>query len=213
VLVSDHLSIAALPMKSFSFAATLLVLTLGACATAPTQEMSDARFALRAAEEAGARTYTPETLAAARGTITNAERQLETGSFVDARNYAIQARETAMRARNMALALAEASDAVERASQLGVSWSPAAEALKKAREAASRNDELHTLTESAKAVELSELAINQANLELAKRILDGCQPGKYAENIVLVERARRALAEHQGKEALTLAKRACGGSD
>ncbi len=58
-------------------AAVAALLLLAGCATAPVQEMSDARQAIQAAEEAGAAEYAPEALQDARRLLTSAERKLQ----------------------------------------------------------------------------------------------------------------------------------------
>lgn len=81
----------------------VLILTLAACATAPVQEMSDARQAIRSAEAAGAAQRSPDSLRAAHGLLQQAQGRLEAGAYDDARQYAVDARDEAIKAREMAL--------------------------------------------------------------------------------------------------------------
>lgn len=90
----------------------LVVLVAGAmlfgCATEPpVQEMSDARQAIMAAEEAGANDTAQEPLAEARRYITEAEQQIRDEAYGPARA-------NAMRAKNRALQALEAAESAER---------------------------------------------------------------------------------------------------
>ncbi|BAZ93451.1 uncharacterized protein FOKN1_1051 [Thiohalobacter thiocyanaticus] len=81
----------------------LLLLLLTGCATAPVQEMSDARQALLAAEEAGAVEYAGDTLANARAYLGRAEQALSAHDYERARVQAELARAAAREARELAL--------------------------------------------------------------------------------------------------------------
>lgn len=189
-----------------------LASALGACASAPTQEMSDARLALRAAEDAGAQDYAAPTLSAAQGTIADAERQLESGKYVRARNYAILARAEAMKARSVALAIAQAKAAVDEAARLHALSAAAQAALKNAREAAGQDRPDRALAEAERAAELARQDSNGARLEAARRLLGACTEAQRAANGGLIENAQKAVAAGDGKAAEEYARRACGGA-
>ena len=78
-----------------------LVLLL-ACTAAPVQEMSDARQAIVAAEQAGAGERAPAELAQAKALLDSAEDKLERKFFTGARRDAEAARERALRALRLA---------------------------------------------------------------------------------------------------------------
>jgi len=80
--------------------------SLGGCAGAPFQEMSDARQAIRAAERAGAAQYAPDPLAEARQLVERARLGMQKGDYRQARDDAEQARSRAMEARRLAEAAA-----------------------------------------------------------------------------------------------------------
>jgi len=83
---------------------SLIVLLFVACATtAPVQEMSNARQTIQAAVEAGAEIHAPAELANARELLEDASRELEVGNYPLARDYAVQAKQRAMQARQTAL--------------------------------------------------------------------------------------------------------------
>jgi hypothetical protein len=75
----------------------ILAAVLG-CASAPVQEMSDARQAIAAAEDAGAAQRAPEALVAARQSLSDAEASLQTHSFGLARTHALSAKNKAVEA-------------------------------------------------------------------------------------------------------------------
>lgn len=83
--------------------ATLAALALAACVGPPVQEMSDARQAIEAAEEAGALEHAPMQLRFARDLVSSAETKLEKRAYNGARRDARLAREKAVEALNMTL--------------------------------------------------------------------------------------------------------------
>ncbi len=68
------------------------------CASAPVQEMSNARQAIRAAENAGAATAAPAELEEAKALLVRAEEHLERRDFKAARMEAKEARNRALQA-------------------------------------------------------------------------------------------------------------------
>ncbi len=75
----------------------LLALTIAACATAPpVQEMSDARQAITAAEDADAARLAPVPLSDARRFLAQAETQIANRSFGLARTNAVRAKNRAV---------------------------------------------------------------------------------------------------------------------
>jgi len=117
-----------------------IVLMLTACATAPTQEMSDARQAVRAAQEAGAQLHAPDVLNNAEQQLDHAGEQLHKHDYRQARKDAVAAREQAFDAQEMALAIGAAVNSVEKARDKGVLSAEADVLLKRAKEAASHGD-------------------------------------------------------------------------
>lgn len=70
----------------------MLCVSLGACAGAPVQEMSNARQAIKAARDAGADRVAPERLSEAQALLERAESHLQRRAFRDARRDALAAR-------------------------------------------------------------------------------------------------------------------------
>jgi hypothetical protein len=73
-------------------------LLVGCVATPPIQEMSDARQAIAAAEEAGADRFAPDEIGEARRFLQQAETDIEGEAFGLARTNALRAQDRAMRA-------------------------------------------------------------------------------------------------------------------
>jgi hypothetical protein len=76
----------------------LLSIGVGACASAPVQEMSNARQAIAAADEAGAEAVAGTLMAEARALLASAEHKLERHNYVGARMDAENARLKAVEA-------------------------------------------------------------------------------------------------------------------
>ena len=80
----------------------MLAALLAGCASAPVQEMSDARQAIRAAQDAGAATSAPALFAEAQQALNRAEGLLDKRFFRAARRNAEQAHEKAVEALEQA---------------------------------------------------------------------------------------------------------------
>ncbi len=83
---------------------------MAGCSSAPVQEMSDARQAIRSAEAAGAATYSPRQLDEAQRLLNRAQSKLQAGAYGEARNYALDAWDQAVRARDNANARPSAEE-------------------------------------------------------------------------------------------------------
>lgn len=68
------------------------------CTTAPVQEMSNARQAIRAARDAGAERAAPKTLTEAQALLEQAEASLQKRAYREARRNAVSARSKAAEA-------------------------------------------------------------------------------------------------------------------
>jgi hypothetical protein len=85
-------------------AACLVLAALAGCASAPVQEMSDARQAIQAAEEAGAELHAPQALNDARRLLGEAEQTLQREAYARTRHLAREARRRAAEALEAAQA-------------------------------------------------------------------------------------------------------------
>lgn len=123
------------------FIATTLV-GIAACATYPSQEMSDARQALRAAHEAGAEQHAPSLLRKATTHLFDAEKGLgsQAPAYGTARQNALAAKEEAVKARKVAVAIHEAKIALAHLPQHNRFTQQAQQALEKALQAEARGE-------------------------------------------------------------------------
>lgn len=87
-----------MPVPHLRLAALVVALVLGGCASAPVQEMSDARQAIQAAEDAGAEQVAPEALQDARLLLDRAQKKLARQAYNSARTDAREARRRAAEA-------------------------------------------------------------------------------------------------------------------
>jgi hypothetical protein len=95
--------VGSLPNKNIKMfrvlAAAFAALAIGACVTAPpVQEMSDARQAISAAEEANAERVAADELADARRFLAEAERHIQQEAYGPARLNAVRAKNRALQA-------------------------------------------------------------------------------------------------------------------
>ena len=72
------------------------------CTPPPSQQIADAEAALSAAKEAGAETYAAQEYASAESKLEEARKSLEAMHYTDAKNQAIDARDTALLAKSLA---------------------------------------------------------------------------------------------------------------
>lgn len=90
-------------MKSVNYLVLCLVVLIGACASIPAQEMSDARQAVQAARDLGAATHAPERLNRAEDLLDQAKQALDAGQYDAGRAHALAAKGEAAQARTQAL--------------------------------------------------------------------------------------------------------------
>ncbi len=92
-------------MKPTLIVLVLLSMMVTGCETIPVQQMSDARQAYRAAQQAGADTYAPKLFAEVKVLMEDADRFLAEGRYSLAGKIAERARVLAIKARKKALAV------------------------------------------------------------------------------------------------------------
>lgn len=136
----------------------LLVLT--ACAGLPTQEMSDARQAVRAAHDVGAAEHASENVKQAEALLDRAERELEQGDFGDARDDATAARAAAIKAQDIAQVMSATKAVLQQATQREVLSSEAQSLYDRAVQAASDNRVYEAIRLANEARHLAEQDLN-----------------------------------------------------
>jgi hypothetical protein len=132
------------------------LLLLSACATAPTQEMSDARQAVRAARDAGAYRHAPVTLKNAEDHLNSAGAGIHRRNFREARKDALAAKSDAINAQDMAHAIGSAASAVDEARQRGVLSAETEQLLLQAQKVASDGDVQMAIRLANEARDLAE---------------------------------------------------------
>jgi hypothetical protein len=133
-------------------------LALGACAGAPTQEMSDARQALGAARDADAPRHAPGAYGQAVAHMEAAATSLQDGAYEVARERALAARSAAIDARRVAAAIGDAVRALGQAGGEGAARADAARLLEQARRAAARGDAEAAIDLAGRAVRRAAVA-------------------------------------------------------
>ena len=156
MIASGHPAVAVLGMKRTSptakstdpvrrlrllAGAMFTVALIAACASMPTQEMSDARQAVFSARDAEASAYAPRSMESAEQLLIQAEQFLKQGRYDAARGDALEARQAAMKARQVAVAIAEARVAVEDAKARGSASASAQGLVDEAQSAGRQGDE------------------------------------------------------------------------
>ncbi len=132
---------------------------LAGCASAPTQEMSDARQAVSAAHDVGAAEHASENVQQAEHLLDKAARELEQGDFGDAREDAEAARVEAIKAQDIAQVMSATKLVLQNASQRGVLSNDASTLFDQARLAVDEN-RVH------EAIRLANEARHQAEQDL-----------------------------------------------
>lgn len=187
----------------------LVAVFVAGCASAPTQEMTDARQAMQAAREAGALAHAPVNLDAAQGSLTRAEGALEASDYRRARDEAVAAKKAAVSARNIAVAIGGAVEALDQARRLGFQWRDIQALLEEARVAAARGDESGAVNLANQARFQSEASLRQYHLEQARVTLEelAAHQGRMsAAQRARYDQARQALRDQDGRRANDLAQ-------
>jgi len=179
------------------------------CISAPTQEMSDARLAVKAASEAKASYYVPNTLAKAEENLAKAEDSLRTGQLIQARRSAILAKQQAINAHKMASAIDYAKTIWQTVATIKLSGQDVEKLIKQAEVAAQQEDIDNVLQFADEAQRQGELALNQAYLEQTVLLLCGLDEKKAhlgRIELATLNAAHNAHQQQQGKRAYQLAK-------
>lgn len=179
-------------------------LLLTACAAVPTQELSDARQAIQAAEQAGAADLLAPGLVIARQRLERAEQDAGAGHLAQARAGALDAKQAALELRRLAARIREAQAALEESRSLGALWIETEHLLQLAREAAAQGQGDTADQLLLRVTQQRELALNQYYLGQAEqnlRRLDELGFEGHGDWRERLERARAAYHADAGREA------------
>jgi nucleoid-associated protein YgaU len=193
---------------------------LAGCATAPTQEMSDARQAVQAAREAGAPLHTPVAMDSAEQDLSQAEHKLTKRDYKSARDEAMAAKQQAVKARNMALAIGQAKEAVEEAERAGALTQVTRDWLAQAEKASAAGNEEEVMRTVRRAKQeaqddmrrfqeekLRAAQENQAWLDKVPPLLDEARREATRLSVDQQQALRRgeeAYQQHDGRKAYDL---------
>lgn len=170
-----------------------LILTLvSGCATAPLQEMTDARLAVKAARDVRAAQYTPSALAAAEHSLVQAEQNLASGKLEQARENALAAKEYAIKAHDMAVAIDHTRTV----------WLDVNVLLEKAEKAAQQGDNALQLAEEAHQQAI--LVLNRIYLKRVHDLLEKikAQTAQLSpDELKMLEAVEIAYRDNDGKKA------------
>lgn len=183
------------------------VAVLSACASAPTQDMADARIALRTAEQAGARERANMLLTRAKRSLAEAEALLESGLYSDARTSAQFAVRTALAARNVAEEIALAEQEVAAAAQHNLELPAARAAVADAIAAAAAGKDEAAVRAARRAVDSARAQVNLVHLARARTLRQSCRGIAASESDLA--RADAEIARGRGAEALEILQRVC----
>lgn len=187
---------------------TLVIITvMVGCAYVPTQEMSDARQAIKAAREVKAVSYVPTHLAVAEQSLTTAEHYLEVGQFNQARLNAKLATEQAVDAYKMTVAITRAKTMEQSLTAIGYSAPTVNKLLEQAMASAQQQEVDKTITLANEAYHQGELLLNQAQLEQARLMISkiSTQLTDLTQNeLRILKLAQIAYRRYQGRKAYNL---------
>ena len=183
-----------------------LGLVLWACASAPIQEMSDARQALEAARHTQAELLAPVEIEQAERHLMRAEQALEVRDYRRAHREAERAKTHAVAARSLAAELNAARDAVAEAEQAGIPSAEAAALLAQAEQAAKVGLQEQALSLANQAQASLEQPLQQLYLGKARDLLDRHEgaPSMTGLQREQLQRAREAYDRGDGRAALQL---------
>jgi hypothetical protein len=198
-----------LQMKPINLLINLLVLQtiLTSCASLPTQEMSDARQAIKAAHGAKAELYVPGGLLHAEQDLSQAEQDLAQGQFQQARHHALLAKKRAVTAYEASMTLEHAKIIWQTITDLDQHATN--QTLVQAEAVALQGDVDNLLQLATVALQQGYQTLNQVYLAQARGLIDKWKTLHrtiYPGEAVILELAQQACEKNEGKQAVELMK-------
>jgi ABC-type uncharacterized transport system auxiliary subunit len=179
-----------------------IILILFGCAEVPTQEMSDARLAIKAARDVKADKIVPQDIIYAEQNLARAEQELVAGQMRKARYGALIAKSYALDAHRIAIAIERARTVWQEVAWVENRPIVPHPLLIQAEASAQENDVNTTLLLANEAFEQGEKALNQAYLKQIPAILKrvkACSDQLNPAQLYLLERAETTYRNQQGK--------------
>ena len=185
----------------------LLLAFVWGCVSAPTQEMADARIALRSAEQAGARGYASMLLDRARRALANAEAQLESGLYGEAQKNAQRAAEAALMARQIAEEIGMAKHEADALRQFDLDAREVNDAIAEALAASAQGQRDKAIRAAQRAADTARGRLNDHHLARARAQRNNCASASSAD----LARADLEIARKNGAAALEMLQAICAG--
>jgi len=178
-----------------------------ACVRVPTQEMSDARQAVKAARDSNAELYVPEKLSTAEQHLISAENSLELGFIEEARDNAIFAKNSALQARNIAVAIDHAETIWRAIAAMGYSSQDARISIEEIKTLAQSDQIEKALVLVEKSHKEGKRVLNQIFLGHAKSLIDKVKARKDSLNpdeLAILKNAESAHFMGDGEKSFSL---------
>jgi hypothetical protein len=194
-------------LQRLSLTTFVIITVMVGCAYVPTQEMSDARQAIKAAREVKAVSYVPTNLTVAEQSLTVAEHYLEAGQFSQARLNAKLATQQAVNAYKITVAITRAKTMEQSLTAIGYSAPTVNKLLERAMVSAQQQEVDNTIILANKAYHQGELLLNQAQLEQTRLMITkiSTQLAKLTQNeLMILKSAQIAYRRYQGRKAYDL---------
>ena len=194
-------------LQRLSLTTFVIITVMVGCAYVPTQEMSDARQAIKAAREVKAVSYVPTNLTVAEQSLTVAEHYLEAGQFSQARLNAQLATQQAVNAYKITVAITRAKTMEQSLTAIGYSAPTVNKLLKQAMVSAQQQEVDNTIILANKAYHQGELLLNQAQLEQTRLMITkiSTQLAKLTQHeLMILKSAQIAYRRYQGRKAYDL---------
>ena len=145
---------------------------ISGCIGVPSQEMSDARQSVQAAERSGASEYVPNQIQRAEESLHQAESLLQEESYYRAAKRAEVAKQEAVKARKLADVLTEAKRAIQEADAKGALWRDTDDLFEQARLAGDAGDSETCIELAGKAKRQAQLATTQFYRQQSRLLLE-----------------------------------------
>jgi predicted lipid-binding transport protein (Tim44 family) len=153
------------------FVTIIILIILIGCTTIPTQEMSDARQALKAANDVNAKHYAPTAWQQAQKNLKQAEEYLIKNQFQQAREQAILVKQQAVNAHNMAVAINRAINVWKNLTAMGYSNPRLNTLLNQIQQAAYKNDVKTTMVLANQFSDQGNSLLKQPQSRSSKKFL------------------------------------------
>jgi predicted S18 family serine protease len=177
------------------------------CVGAPTQEMSDARQAIKAARDVQADYYMPALWRKVEQNLAQAEQKLEAGEFKKARLFATLTKDQAVNAHNMAVAIGQAQRVWQTITIMALKVPNMRNLLEKANLSAHQGEVGKAIDFANQAYVQGQAVLNQAYLEQAKILIEQAknrQKSLHPDELAIINLAQTAYQRQEGLKAYQL---------